>query len=588
MTEPKPPAPQTADQRHEQVETYQQAFDTAAQSVTKQVAAVQQLPFVGAFFGGRTSFEDVPLNSMLNLLDSANPADLSEAGRRLQRVTEALNDAAKQLDGYVRATEWKGEGAEEFRRFGSELTTYTYSLGTFANAVGAQMEIAATGLTSVRNSVPPRDGRLVQKRPEDFPLTQRGTDNPDYQKAVQVEKDRQEAINQMNRLASFYSVSETMLAMQEPPTLPKPLGTAVPKPTPERYRGSDVGSVGAGRPEGSLERSTAVNSRSVRQNALASGVSSPQGVLTDKPIEAVGSGQRTEINSVAPPLAPAQPPTPTLPATAPSATGSTPPPTVGNVPPGRATAPSKAVGTAGVARPGGGPMANGLGRPGNAVGGASPKGGASAAGVSGRATGSFSGRGAAAPAAGRQGGSASPYGGTGSGAGVTGRTGTPGSAGQAPLGGRPGGAMAQGTGGRPGNGAFGARGAQSGIVGGTPQQRSSTGAGPRIPRGAVIGGETPTGGRAATSRSAPGGVVGGAQVGGASRPSGRGTPSVNGIVGTPKGGTRSGDSVGGVRGGQRRKNRQSNRNESDRPDYLTEDEETWATRRRNIVPPVID
>ncbi|MTE19641.1 hypothetical protein F0L17_10970 [Streptomyces sp. TRM43335] len=30
------------------------------------------------------------------------------------------------------------------------------------------------------------------------------------------------------------------------------------------------------------------------------------------------------------------------------------------------------------------------------------------------------------------------------------------------------------------------------------------------------------------------------------------------------------------------------RSGTDRPDYLAEDEETWATGQRNVVPPVID
>ncbi|MEU6486397.1 hypothetical protein [Streptomyces sp. NPDC046887] len=586
MTEPKPPAPQTADQRHEQVEDYQQAFDTAAESVTKKVAAVQQLPFFGVF-GGRTSFEDVPLNSMLDLLDSANPADLSEAGRRLQRVTEALNDAAKQLDGYVRATEWKGAGAEEFRRFGSELTTYTYGLGTFANAVGAQMEIAATGLTSVRNSVPPRDGRLVQKRPEDFPLIERGTDNPDYQKAVKVEKDRQEAINQMNRLASFYSVSETMLAAQEPPTLPKPLGAAVPPPS--GLKNDEAAPSGGSTRHSNLAGRTPLEGGTVRITTTQSGDIPVQTDLTQaRPIEAIGGGQRTEINSVGPLAPPAQPPTATqLPATGPAATGAVPPHMVGGVPPIRpAKAPPTAGGTSGVRRPGGIPGVNATGRPANAVGGGSARGG-TAAGMAGRPAGASGSRGGSASATGRPGGPVGAHG-VGNGSGAAGRAGMPGGAAQGPTAGRSGGAVAQGAGGRSSGGAFGARGSQGGIVGGTPQQRPTTGTGSRVPRGTVIGGESAAGGRTSTSRPMPGGVIGAQQAAGSSRSTGRGTASVNGVVGTPKGGPQPDSTAGGTRGNRRRGSKQNDRNEAARPDYLTEDEETWASRRRNIVPPVID
>lgn len=183
----------------------------------------------GGFFA-RTSFEERELNDMLDLLDGANPTDLSNAGLNLAKAKESLNAAAEELSKFVKGTVWRGAAATEFERYGTALAGYAWDLGSFANVVGTQMTVAATGLTSVRSAKPPRDTRADRRRPKDFPVTEQKDDNPEYKRAVQVEENRQEGINQMNRLASFYAVSEQSLAGVKEPELPKMLGTAVPPP----------------------------------------------------------------------------------------------------------------------------------------------------------------------------------------------------------------------------------------------------------------------------------------------------------------------------------------------------------------------
>ncbi|WP_307660774.1 hypothetical protein [Streptomyces sp. V1I1] len=46
--------------------------------------------------------------------------------------------------------------------------------------------------------------------------------------------------------------------------------------------------------------------------------------------------------------------------------------------------------------------------------------------------------------------------------------------------------------------------------------------------------------------------------------------------------------MGGRSGQQQSGEDEQERTGSTRPDYLTEDEETWTARRRGAVPPVID
>lgn len=187
------------------------------------------------------------------------------------------------------------------------------------------MKVASTGLTSVRNSAPPRDDRAVPKKVEDFPLPERTDDNPEYAKAVKVEKDRQEAINQMNRLASFYAVSEESLASQEPPKFPGMLNAAVPRPSNDYIR-EPSGDVT--RADGGPSGVTGQQSVSRREDSgFAEGPPRTEalGVVTPVP----GPDTSMRIDTVAAPPAPTTSPSVTP---VPSPTG-TPSPSGGPFPP---------------------------------------------------------------------------------------------------------------------------------------------------------------------------------------------------------------------------------------------------------------
>ncbi|MFI6943415.1 hypothetical protein ACIBI4_29460 [Streptomyces sp. NPDC050418] len=519
------------------------------------------VPSAGGLFG-RTNFDQdkIRLNDMLDLIQDAKPSDLENAGDALIKAKDKLNEAAEELDQYVTRVEWKGEGAEEFRRFGRALAQHAWSIGTFANSAGSQMKTASTGLASVRGSMPPRDGRLDQRIPDDFPIIAQVQDNQEYQAAVKVEGDRQEAITQMNRLSSFYAVSEQMLAKQAVPTFPEGLKAAVPPP-----RGDGISGVDGGGPA-----------------AAPAGTASPAGIDGTTPAGVGKSGTATGVAAAAPPpsasmqidtvAAPPAPPS----TTGPTAPVTTPPtgPTTGPVPP-FSTGPANPVqtGKRGLPPSTGTSRTTGpLGRPGT-TGTNGPTTGRSP-GITGRPT--AVGNGQTTP------GRANPVG-------------RPGIVGGTPTA-KPAGTTGQaGPVGRPGTGGIRA-GNPNGIMGGSPHRAGAGSATSRMPRGTVVGGEGTTAGRGMTARPGQSGVVG-SNPAGAPRSTGRGTPGSNGIVGAARGGapgrrqggafTAGGAGLAGNRTGRRRPDEEE-QSGSERPDYLTEDEETWAARRRDAVPPVIE
>ncbi|MFB7709434.1 hypothetical protein [Streptomyces sp. NPDC056105] len=537
-------------------------------------------------FGEATNFEEHKLNDMIDLIADAKPADLENAGDALWKASDAINAAAAELKGHLKPAEddWQGEAGRAFQKWGLKLVEHTEALATYADQAGVQITAAATGLASVRSAMPPRDTRLDPKTVDDIPVVARVDGNKDYAAAVKTEGHRQEAINQMNRLASFYSVSGKELHGLTPPTF-----EAMPNvgmPAAEHVDRSRSSSENGPQPTAALHRSevdSAAREHSVVGHArtdietVTPKTDDPASIAPDRPVVPVG----TTIDSVD--TLPQQ--TPTTPVTA--TTNPTTTPTIG---PQGVPLPSYAQG---VPNPlGKGPVGRALGATGvprnsaTAQGRAGTPGPASARGLGQGGTNPM-GRPNATGQPGMKGGmpGSRP---TSMGHGVTG--GTPKQAGTSS--------------GRQGLGPRGASRSNSGVVGGRP---TSTGAsaksGPKMPRGTVIGGEGAAGSRTSSGGISQRGVMGApSTTNGTARNQtpGRGAiGSSDGVTGAPAGRNsasragRSGFTAGGsglVRGSEG--NQSSDQEEGDgvqRPDYLVEDEQTHLPKKpQRDVPPVID
>ncbi|MFJ8747751.1 hypothetical protein ACIREO_00135 [Streptomyces sp. NPDC102441] len=574
MSEPNKPELTPAEQQQQDTERVQ------GQLIVTDVQRQMQGMMEAFGFGspgpsGRTSFEGHDLNAMIDLIENSNPEHLEEAGKALLKARTAISDAAKELGDFIAEVDWEGESGIAFQGWGKGLVAHAEKLGDFAQAAGTQITVAGTGLASVRNSLPPRDSRFIRKSPDDIESPARVETNPEYAAALKVEKDRQEAINQANRLASYYAVAGETLAGQEPPRFDKKLDVAMPRPGGyiNPTTGSESSSAGPGAAGNGVSQEAASHASASRAESSGTGGQAAIEPRVTPPV--LDKGVSTEINSVytaPPPVTSPNTPSP-VPTTGPAVFGGGPnlpmgpgfvnPATSSSRGPQGTTGAPRAVGQpgAGGTRAGSGPAANGRTAP--PVGRPSPMSGGSASGGRG-------GGGPQSPAAGRSGV-------TGGRPTATSRTGTP--------------------------GATGPRAGRGGIVGGNPQ-RAAPGAGAPgstrgVPRGTVIG----AGGTSKTGGPVGGvgqrGVVGATGTGNTSRPGGRGTPSTKGVVGTPRGGAAGpgagakGFTAGGaglVRGPAGRKDSRDEDQDdgTPRPDYLTEDRETWEAGRRGTAPPVIE
>ncbi|GGZ23482.1 hypothetical protein GCM10010300_78820 [Streptomyces olivaceoviridis] len=203
-------------------------------------SVVETTPF-GRAVAARSDFDkrDLDLNQMIDLVERTDPEDLESSGKALWDARDAIKKAADDLKAYIDKVPWVGVSGDQFRTWGENLVTNTHHLSEFAGAAGDQITAAAVGLAAVRGGMPARDTRANPKRPEKFTEAEKAANKTEYDHAVQVEKHRQEAINQMNRLASYYAVSEEVLAAlpAKAPNFTSMPDVGVPRPS-QRFRES--------------------------------------------------------------------------------------------------------------------------------------------------------------------------------------------------------------------------------------------------------------------------------------------------------------------------------------------------------------
>ncbi|MFJ3817860.1 WXG100 family type VII secretion target [Streptomyces sp. NPDC090056] len=473
-------------------------------------------------------FEGKSLDALYAMIAAAKPEELSGSGTALAAAVPKILAIASDLRHYISRVQWEGEGGDAFRKWGAGMVSETLVLGDFTKVVSDEMKRAGQALTEAKAAVPKPAGMCFA--------------DPEKEKArLEAEKGPklQEAIQQLQRLSSYYETTRDRMAAERQPEF-KPLTSNEYGPEREYGAGGGAGS--------SASSSTGTGTGSA-----------PAGHSSSLRSAEPGTGGTDRVTPLSPPTTPNSPttPTPTTPPTTPTL------PTPPVAPPDRAVdtnldsvtvapeAPTRPTAQPPVLQPpttsGPGPVLPPLAPP--LVPQAGPQGGQqfgrpvvpgpTATGPVGRAPGLTG---------------PSPLGPGPRTEGITGGRQVPGR----PVAGQQMGRMPMGTvigeerGASPyGRGAAGMHGPGGGMHGGTP-----------------VGAPGVAGRRLATQ---PGGTVGSAA---ASTTGGRAfTPGGTGLVRPP------------ASTGPGEEERRETRN---RPDYLSEDEETWTSGQRRIVPPVID
>ncbi|MEV8064703.1 translation initiation factor IF-2 [Streptomyces sp. NPDC085995] len=193
---------------------------------------------------------------MLAWLDQANSGEVQAAASRLATAATEIQKIGEQLKVRPQVVEWKGEGAEAFRSWANELANSTLRLADFSKAAGEQLGHVSTAIATAQASIP-RDTKGAQANldaataahndPDAAAIRAKSAGELAALKANQ-EKVRQEAADQMRKLAQSYQASSTHMNALERPKFPPP-PTAIAPPTPIEQN-EDLARPGTSAPHG--------------------------------------------------------------------------------------------------------------------------------------------------------------------------------------------------------------------------------------------------------------------------------------------------------------------------------------------------
>ncbi|MCA1222919.1 WXG100 family type VII secretion target [Streptomyces sp. 8L] len=513
----------------------------------------------GRLIAAKTDFESMSHEQMHALLQSADIHAAGNLSAKLAAIHKTVETIGNHLKAHVMGLTWEGKGGDAFREWGNQTANATLKLSAYADAASKQMNEVSQAIVEAHANMPDLS-RTTGPQADLHKATQamKHSDSPALDMTAiransRIEATRSDAAATMQKLATTYVDRGGQINALKPPTFPPPasqLGKTWQDTEAHRTVSGEEGGLRNSSVSGGTDtHGSRADSRSVSGSLRASKTSIVG--LSNSPASggAHSISQQTpfapdthmEVDSAGSSLA------------GPSSSVSAPPPAHHSSQQGFATSVPPAFG----------------GRP-----------------------------------------SGVPY--AGSGGGPFGR--------QLPLSGGP---LPRVT----GNEVTGERVSlprESGIVGGKPVESPNGRVPARLPRGMVVGGEQapngtgnrpPLGGRGSSGlhmgsegQTAAGrnGLVGGRRL--ASEPGGvvgRPTqseklgarPFTQGGSGLARAGSeetegrepgQGGRSGTLPRGGRSRARHRDDERGSERPDYLTEEEETWQQGNRRVVPPVIE
>ncbi len=222
---------------------------------------------VTACYRSKTDFEGKSFEEMHAMVANAMPGELTSTGHALLAAQKQVESIANDLKTYGQGVEWEGQGADAFHQWVDQLSRQSFTLADYTGTAGDHILAAGQALAEVTGAM--------------YSLSKDG--------GKASESDRQEAINQMNKLTSYYVTSTETIAQQKEPTF---------RPMPAPMVPSHIG--GGFRPYGSSEAATSgITPRGeTYEPAVSQGVSGdvPAGAMTHRSGSAATAEQVRQLN----------------------------------------------------------------------------------------------------------------------------------------------------------------------------------------------------------------------------------------------------------------------------------------------------
>ncbi|MFC9425303.1 hypothetical protein [Streptomyces sp. NPDC056987] len=282
----------------------------------------------------QTDFESKTHQELLDMLDGATSESASELARKLADAASTVNRIGMGLKSVVARLEWDGEGGNAFRDWGHQAAIATLDLGAYSQHASSWLEEVATAISQAKSAVPPRSPALEKKAEDSQVVVQAARHDAgagdisdvlaDLRGAQDgMESRRQEAAQQLRKLAQTYVYSAEQISSQAPPSFPAPPAQFMPDPSAQNLSGSNrlgddssyaVGGGGSSSSASYVPSSSASNSVSSHAGSVSP---APAGRATLPPVGVPDRPVDMGIDSVA-----TLPQTPNLPSVPP---GGTPP-----------------------------------------------------------------------------------------------------------------------------------------------------------------------------------------------------------------------------------------------------------------------
>ncbi|MFD8026308.1 WXG100 family type VII secretion target [Streptomyces lavendulae] len=171
-----------------------------------------------------TNFEGYTHEQLLAMIASLDSATVMARATQLQGAAVAIKDIGESLRRH-QVKGWEGEAAHSFREWVNQAGNATLRLADYSSEGSKWMTQAAQTMAEVKNNTPKYDTSAA----EDLAAAHRFHNDPDAQQLgrtahSKLNGDRQEAIQQLTKLAQSYEASATQMNKAQIPTFPRPPG----------------------------------------------------------------------------------------------------------------------------------------------------------------------------------------------------------------------------------------------------------------------------------------------------------------------------------------------------------------------------
>ncbi|MEU3772663.1 hypothetical protein AB0F11_05505 [Streptomyces sp. NPDC032472] len=175
-----------------------------------------------------TNFEGFTHQQLLAMVASLDPETVKSRSTLLTEAAKTINEIGSALKKH-KVEGWEGEAAHDFEDWTSRTGSATLLLGKYSAAAGKWMGEAAQTMVEVKANIPAYDSSAA----ENYEAARKYHNDPDAQKLAseshaKLTGDHQKAIDALTKLAGSYEQSNTQIANAEIPTFPPPPGPFQP------------------------------------------------------------------------------------------------------------------------------------------------------------------------------------------------------------------------------------------------------------------------------------------------------------------------------------------------------------------------